>query len=639
MPTVYAFLTAIDKYPNPRHVLEGCVRDLQHFQSYLEAHCKQAGLDLKLLTLTDERATREAVIAGFNHFQAAQEGDQCLFFYGGHGSRSAAPAAFWHLESDHHLDSLVCWDSRTEGGRDLMDKELSWLIWQVTKDKNIPFITITDCCHSGSLRETEVEAVRNRDIRKVGEGVSLEHYLGYADYLKGSKGELSPPLGRRIHLGAARDVETAKEAKIEGIPRGAFTYCLVDILFQAGSFLSYESLMGQANLRVRRLVSEQSPQLESTLVEDKKLGFLSLSPATERAPFSIIRDKYNVWWLNAGSIHGIRVGEADNRTLLALLEDQHVVEVIETEPSQSKIKGMEAYDPMRTYAAVMKRRPIPAYKLGIASGSDSAGIEAVSLQLEKQKTNLFTLNPDQTGDFLLHAKDGALFLSRTYDYWPLFKRVEGYNSEAAIYFLQKLETIAAWRQALDLHNPNTQIRDEEITLDLQRVTEAGNDSNDAPTEGVDWRAAPVPFPYLNKDGVWHQPGFKLKIKNTGLRPLWVSLVYFGDDFGISNVLLPKQFLNPGEEANAADVVNGFPYFVIPLRLEEHHLAKGIKAIEECLKVFVSTEEFNTDLFNQKGLPPDENSPVTPQRAMGRAKGVETKDWRTLEIWVKIERNA
>ena len=445
MPSVYALLTAIDKYPNPRHVLEGCVRDLQHFQSYLEAHCKKAGLELKLLTLTDEQATREAIIAGFNHFQAAHEGDQCLFFYGGHGSRSNAPAAFWHLESDHQLDSLVCWDSRTEGGRDLMDKELSWLIWQATKDKNIPFISITDCCHSGTLRETEVQAVRNRDIREVGEGTSLEHYLGYADYLKGSKGELSPPLGRRIHLGAARDVETAKEAKIGGIPRGAFTYCLVETLFQSGSFLSYESLMGQANLRVRRLVSEQSPQLESTLVEDKKLGFLSVSPATERAPFSIIRDKYNVWWLNAGSIHGISVGEADNRTLLALLEDQHAVEVIETEPSQSKIKGMEGYDPMRTYAALMKRRAIPAYTLGIAPDSDPAGVAAVAIQLQKQKANLFMMHPDQAGDFLLHAKDCALFLSRTHDYWPLFKRVEGYNSEAAIYFLQKLESVEIGR--------------------------------------------------------------------------------------------------------------------------------------------------------------------------------------------------
>ena len=636
MPTVYALLTAIDKYPNPRHVLEGCVRDLQHFKTYLEAHCQKAGLTLKLHTLTDEQVTRDAFIAGFAHFQAAQAGDQCLLFYGGHGSRSPAPEAFWHLESDHLNDSLVCWDSRTEGGRDLMDKELSWLIWQAVKDKDVPFISITDCCHSGSLRDTELETLRTRDLREVGSKSTLEQYLGYADYHKSSKGELSPPRGRRIHLGAARDVETAKEARIEGTPRGAFTYCLVETLVQSGAFLSYESLLGQVNLRVRRLVSEQSPQLESTEAEDKKLGFLSTSPATERAPYAIVRDKFNVWWLNAGAIHGIHVGEPGNRTLLALLDDQHEIEVSAVEPALSKVTGMEHYDPLRTYAAVMKRRAIPPYTLGIAPGSDPAGIAAVEAQLQQVKANLFTLTRDKPVDFLLHAVDGALFLSRLHDYAPLFRRVPGYDEAAALFFLQKLETIAAWRQVLDLHHPDTQIRDEEITLDLQRVTEAGNDSNDAPTEAVDWRVPPVLFPYLDKDGKLQPPGFKLKIKNTGRRALWVSLLYLSEDFGISNVLLPKQALNPGEEANAADVVNGFPYFVIPLRLEERHQTKGIHAIEECLKVIISTEEFNTDLFNQKGLPPDE-APLRPTRAVGRVRDVVTKDWRTLEIWVRIEK--
>lgn len=641
MPSVYALLTAIDKYPNPRHVLDGCVNDLRHFQTYLETHCENTGLTLNVQVLTDEQVTRDALIAGFTHFQAAQAGDQCLFFYGGHGSRSKAPEAFWHLESDHQLDSLVCWDSRSEGGRDLMDKELSWLIWQAVKDKDIPFVSITDCCHSGILRDPEKKLVRKRDIKKVGSESTLEQYLGYTDYHKSARGELSPPRGRRIHLGAARDVETAKEASIGGIPRGAFTYCLVETLYESGSFLSYESLLGQVNLRVRRMVSEQSPQLESTEPEDKKLGFLSLIEASERAPYAIIRDKNDphTWWLNAGAIHGISVGEPGNRTLLTLLEDQHVVEVTAVEPALSKVKGMDNYDPLRTYAAVMSRRAIPPYTLGIAPGSDPVGIAVVEAQLQKTKANLFNLTRDKPGDFLLHAEDGALFLSRPHEYAPLFKRVPGYDEAAAIYFLQKLESVAAWRQVLDLHNPDTRIRDEEITLDLQRVTEAGNDHNDAPSEQVDWRVRPVQFPYLPKDGQWHQPGFKLKIKNTGYRTLWVSLLFLGDDFGISNVLLPKQALKPGEEASATDVVNGYPYFVIPLRLAQQHLPNGIHAIEECLKVMISTEEFNTDLFNQKGLPPDEGQPLQPMRDVGRIKEVETKDWRTLEIWVRIEKDA
>lgn len=637
MPTVYALLTAIDKYPIPRLELHGCVNDLHNFQSYLEAHCEKTGLSLKLRVLTDEQVTRDNLIKGFGHFQAAEAGDQCLFFYGGHGSISPAPEAFKRLDSEN-LESIVCWDSRQEGGRDLMDKELSWLIWKAVKDKDLLFVSITDCCHSGSLRDTEAGVVRSRSVVEAGPKSTLEEYLGIADYLKNNDGQLSPPLGRRIHLGAAREEETAKETRINGIPRGAFTYCLVEILRQSGAFFSYESLMGQVNLRVRRLVAEQSPQLESTTAEDKKLGFLSLAPAAERTPYAIIRDKQSIWWLNAGAIHGIKAGSPDNPTTLTLGEDQHVVSVTEVEVERSKVSGMETYDPLRTYPAQMLRRAIPAYPLGIAPGSDPEGIAAVATQLEKLKAKLFTLTEEQTADFLIHAKNHELFLSRNNDHAPLFQRISGYDEAAAIYFLQKLETVAAWQQVLDLQNPDTQIRDAEITLDLQRVSEAGNESNDAPSEQVDWRVAPVQFPYLQKpDGQWARPGFKLKIINSGLRPLWVSLLYMGNDFGISNVLLPKEALSPGEEANVMEVVNGNAFFVIPLRLEKHHLDKGIQAIEECLKLIVSTEEFNTDLFNQKGLPPDEAKPFRPSlRAAGREMAeVVTKDWRTFEVWLRI----
>nr|WP_044234076.1 hypothetical protein [Haliscomenobacter hydrossis] len=164
----------------------------------------------------------------------------------------------------------------------------------------------------------------------------------------------------------------------------------------------------------------------------------------------------------------------------------------------------------------------------------------------------------------------------------------------------------------------------------------GGDVGGVPLESADFLSLEVPEFDRVVAITSGEAGFKLKIKNTGYRTLWVSLLYLSEDFGISNVLLPKQALNAGEEVNAADVVNGFPYFVIPLRLEEHHSAKGIHAIEECLKVIISTEEFNTDLFNQKGLPPDEE-PMRPTRAVGRVKDVVTKDWRTLEIWVRIER--
>ena len=223
MASVYALLCAIDNYPNPKHVLQGCVRDMQGLQGYLEYHCQQENLTLHLKVLSNEQVSRQALISAFDHFQAAKNGDQCLFFFGGHGSRCPAPAAFWHLKADQKLESLVCWDSRNEGGRDLMDKELSWLIWRAVEGKDIPFVSIVDCCHSGRMRDT-VEEVRARDIPDLGTGVKVEEYLGYADYQKSAQGLLSPPQGRRIHLAAARESELAKEINLKGVPQGVFSY-------------------------------------------------------------------------------------------------------------------------------------------------------------------------------------------------------------------------------------------------------------------------------------------------------------------------------------------------------------------------------------------------------------------------------
>ncbi len=123
MPTLHTLLVSIDNYPNPRHALNGCVNDGMHFHQYLESYCEKMGFTFRPLVLNDSEATRQAVIAGFDHFKAAESEDCCLFYYSGHGSRSAAPEAFWGIEHDHSLESIVCWDSREPGGHDLMDNE------------------------------------------------------------------------------------------------------------------------------------------------------------------------------------------------------------------------------------------------------------------------------------------------------------------------------------------------------------------------------------------------------------------------------------------------------------------------------------------------------------------------------------
>lgn len=642
MPTLHALLVAINDYPDPRHVLHGCVDDMEDFKQYLETFCRLTHLGFRPVMLRDAAATREAVITAFmGHFKEAAADDPCLFYYAGHGARCDAPEAFWKLEPDKKMESIVCYDSRSPGGHDLMDKELSWLVWQASRDKNLPFVTITDCCHSGSMRAPVTNEVLIREIREAGSALPPHRFQGYEDYKTDASGMVSPPLGRRVHLGAARDVETAKEAMIGDKRRGVFTHCLVETLRDTGPFVSYSSLLSRVQMRVYGKFRDQSPQVESTNPEDKRLLFLSGKSLGDQEPFMVAYDQQSAaWMLNAGALHGLQAGK------LELLEDGHIIELQQVFPGRSRVSNMEGYDPKRAYPV---SRPIPAIRFAVAPGSDPAAIEA----LVQRRPDLF--DPDQlhgsTG-FLVHAREQSLYLTRGMELRPLFPPAGLHAGSPPDDFLKALDKVARWQQVLELDNPASSIQEGDLEVCLYRVTDPGNEENDAPVEQLELEGARLLFPYALKGNTWRRPAFQLKVKNTGQKTLWVSLLFMGSDFSISNKLLPGKALAPGEEAWATDVYDNFPYQTIPLEMEAHYKAylddylrqmrsrgqqpdeevlDALLCNEDCLKLIVCTEEFSTDALTQKGVAEE------PARVQGRRRMLEKPDWTTIEIWLSTER--
>ncbi len=83
-----ALLVGINKYPNPRNELRGCINDIidmQHFIS--ETHKVYERENIKMLT--NENATKKGIVAQINWLiEGAQEGDQLLFHYSGHGAQT-----------------------------------------------------------------------------------------------------------------------------------------------------------------------------------------------------------------------------------------------------------------------------------------------------------------------------------------------------------------------------------------------------------------------------------------------------------------------------------------------------------------------------------------------------------------------
>ncbi len=85
---------------------------------------------------------------------------------------------------------------------------------------------------------------------------------------------------------------------------------------------------------------------------------------------------------------------------------------------------------------------------------------------------------------------------------------------------------------------------------------------------VDWQAGPIAYRYFKNGPTPLLPALQLRIRNTGHRPLWVGLLYLGADFSITNALLPKEALGPGETIWALDTNSGYPFRTIPLRIDD-----------------------------------------------------------------------
>ena len=93
---IYALLVGINKYADAHNSLDtppplkGCLNDLRVFKEYLVARSCREGWKLHLQELTDDNATRNAVITGFReHLCQATNKDIVCFYYSGHGSRQA----------------------------------------------------------------------------------------------------------------------------------------------------------------------------------------------------------------------------------------------------------------------------------------------------------------------------------------------------------------------------------------------------------------------------------------------------------------------------------------------------------------------------------------------------------------------
>ena len=619
---IYALLVGIDKYPSPVPQLQGCVNDVMAVKEYLEGRVTSDEFQLNLRILTDQEATRQAIVDGFQqHLCQATSNDVAFFYYSGHGSQELAPEDFWPLEPDHLDETLVCWDSRKEGGWDLADKELAYLISKVAQ-KNPHITIIMDCCHSGSgtrdpLQETAVRRVpTDKRLRPLESFIFSPEEVGSLSTSRSLKDNPSGwdlPKGRHIFLAGCRDNEEAKEFYGEGQHRGAFCYFLMDTLKKANGSLTYRDLFKRANAIVRSKVTAQSPQLEATHLEDLDQPFLGGAIAQRTPYFTVSHHNEYGWVIDGGAVHGIAQPSDSGTTLLALFPYDSTPEQLRQLPqavgeaevtkvlpqlSQLKItRGNEnlTSDTTATFKAVVTSLPLPP--LGVRLEGDEEGLNLVRQALAiaglEQKPSLYVREVEKTEnvEFRLLARDGEYLITRPADDRPLIAQIRSYTEQRAMEVVQRLEHIARWTAIAELASPaSSRIQPGAVQIQIyQDGAEIEKDS--------EIKDAQIRLEYQYENGKWKEPTFRVKLKNTSDEPLYCALLDLTERFSVTAGLFEAGgvWLQPGEEAWA--LAGKSLYGTVPKELWQ----QGVTEFKDILKLIVSTAEFDATLLEQDKL--------------------------------------
>ena len=660
MKNIYALFVAIDEYPAPHHRLNGCVNDMEAFKELIEQRFDSEKANLHTQVLRNQEATRENVIAGFReHLAKASSQDLALFYFSGHGSEEPAHELFWPFEDERKNQSIVCWDSRLDGGMDLADKELGYLL-SVVSEKAPEILLVMDCCHSGSGSRGAGDYTKKRQMEAQGTVRAIDTYIGHEQYEYREDGTLSAlPNGRHVLMAAARSNQTAKETLLNGQPRGVFTYGLIDTLRKARTPLSYQALRERTQTKVFNLVDNQTPQLDLINPEDANKLFLdgTISESTDHHALTWYEDKGS-WTIPIGGLQGIPVMEATDQkptTFYIYAEgtpesELHnpkkalgIAEVTEVEPTVSLLSMPQELeeDHSKGYIAVLKELSKAPLRVWIEG--DEQGVEKLEKALiggghQKQKAGYIGLAKYQEeANFYVFSDKGEYTITRPHDGRPVVMKAKGFDTGKTA---NDLEHIARWINVAETSNPNSNFGNFPFKVEVIEVFPQSKEQ-----KAVDPEKLLLPAKYVH--GAWQPRQFTVRITNEWEEPLHLGILYLSSRYGIQHLPVVMSVsedvhgketrrpdftkkLLPGESLYA---ISGMP---LTAQLGQDYQEAGITMTTDILKVFASTDEFDLTKFKRQGnlKLPVPNARVSVSFFDDDLGGMLGGDWNTQDLRIQ-----
>jgi metacaspase-1 len=291
--TKRALVVGIDHFTNPDWRLQGCGNDAEAMRGLLTTHFGFGGDEVRVLR--DRAATAQGIRDGLDWLLGDYAGDGTdvrVFHLASHGTQVPDDT-----DDEWEAKDEVIVPHDHDFARPFRDDDLR-VYFDAVPD-NVHLVFVADCCHSGTIqrgmfdlgpgarprylvpppdvvdRIAELEARRNaeaddwaaRELDRMRREVEPDEWYDatrqYIAQLRGrfrenKYGVTAAP--RHVLLAACEDRQSAADAPIDGVYRGAFTWSLGKAVAEAGTDLSYGDLIVRAGMHLRGF--DQRPQLE-----------------------------------------------------------------------------------------------------------------------------------------------------------------------------------------------------------------------------------------------------------------------------------------------------------------------------------------------------------------------------------------
>ena len=579
-PTLYALLIGVGAYQQVRP-LRGPVNDVRAMTQYLQ---KQAGFDLKILALTDQQATKGAIITGFQtHLSQAGPADSVLVYFSGHGAQEAADTSIWTTEADGQLECLVCYDGSTPNTWDflLADKELRYLLAPVCAT-GAHVVVMADCCHAGdNTRAVDLLALAqpDQDIRerRLTEPAARRPYEGFifhetilAQQIQQQGLDVALPPGNHIQMAACESEELAEEVNGEGI----FTKNMLAVLNAAHGQVSYRDLHNRVR-QYMRFGYEQRPRVyvpdgQSDIVLER--GFLNQPIDAGSLTVSATFNAQKGWLLDVGAIHGMASRPQDG--LIFLLDaatktsypatvgpvgaDYTVLTV--ADDVAAKLDKTTTY---RVTVAGLMSQPI---RLHLVNHGGPTPDQPDLLQRlvsrpdtgpqAGQPETVFIPEDDETkADYVLHVRNGLFYITRpdrsdgdasdgNNENRPLIRPGRADDPQAFEILAGYLHHLSQWQYLKNLRNAAA-------TSPVLTVNFAAEGA--APMLLTEARSGPIPVYFSEKNGAWNT-SLAITLTNPTAQRVYCTALYLSRDFEAFPGFLPtNQPLEPGQTVTLGPV--------------------------------------------------------------------------------------